>query len=167
MTSMGSGVWQTTYGFVVSPNRDEEFFSDASGQSDFTIRRKPRDEDSLTFLPSVLFTWLPTSQAFSRLQHGPTVGLGLTAGEAGGRVSALVGWGLRFHQNIGLAVGVNVYQHRRLDGQYLEGQVIQENLESSKLNRDSTRANYFAALTMRFGAQPFGASRKAGRSTVK
>ena len=115
---MGSGVWQTTYGFVVSPNRDEDFFSEATGQSDFTVRRKPRDEGSLTFLPSVLFTWLPGSQAFSRVQHGPTVGLGITAGDAGGRVSALVGWGIRFHQNIGLAAGVNVYQHRRLDGQY-------------------------------------------------
>ncbi len=158
LTSMGSGVWQTTYGFVVSPNRDEEFFSETTGQSDFTVRRKPRDEGSLTFLPSVLFTWLPSTQAFSTVQHGPTVGLGITTGDAGGRVSALVGWGIRFHQNIGLAAGVNVYQHRRLDGQYLEGQVIEENLESDQLNRDSTRANYFVALTLRFGAHPFGGS---------
>ncbi|MDQ3487844.1 MAG: hypothetical protein M3468_08930 [Acidobacteriota bacterium] len=158
LTSMGSGVWQTTYGFVVSPNRDEDFFSEATGQSDFTVRRKPRDEGSLTFLPSVLFTWLPSAQAFSTVQHGPTVGLGITTGDAGGRVSALVGWGIRFHQNIGLAAGVNVYQHRRLDGQYLDGQVIEENLESDQLNRDSTRANYFVALTLRFGAHPFGRS---------
>ena len=96
LTSMGSGVWQTTYGFVVSPNRDEDFFSEATGQSDFTVRRKPRDEGSLTFLPSVLFTWLPSTQAFS--------------------------------------------------------------LESDQLNRDSTRANYFVALTLRFGAHPFGRS---------
>ena len=55
LNSAGRGVWQTTYGFSFNPNRDEEFFSEATGDKEFTIRRKDRDKTSITFRPSVFF----------------------------------------------------------------------------------------------------------------
>ena len=93
LDSSGRGVWQTTYGFVFSPNHDEDYFSEPTGDEEFTVVRKPRDSHSLTFLPTVFFTWLSSKQAFSNVQHGPTVGLGVTTGADGGRFAALGGVG--------------------------------------------------------------------------
>ena len=67
----------------------------------------------------------------------------------------LGGWTVRFNQNIGVVAGVSIYPHKRLDGQYQENQVLKENLDSDKLNKDSIRANSFLALTLRFGSNPF------------
>ena len=158
LDSTGRGIWQTTYGFTFSPNRDQEYFSQQTGDDEFSVRRKTRDERSLTFLPPVFFTWLYSSQAFANVQHGPTIGLGVTAGTEGGRLAALGGWALRFNQNIGVVGGFGFYPHRRLDGQYQEGQVIKENLTADQLNHDSIRMNVFVSLTVRFGASPFGGS---------
>lgn len=154
LNSAGRGVWQTTYGFAFNPNHDEEFFSEATGDKEFTIRRKDRDKNSVTFLPSVFFNWLSSSQAFGNIQHGPTLGVGLTSG--GGRLGGLLGYSVRFNQNIGLTAGISAYPHRRLDGKYREGQVLKEALDSDKLNKDSVRGNFFVAFTLRLGASPFG-----------
>lgn len=158
LASTGRGLWQTTYGFSVGPNHDDEYFSEATGESQFTIRRKPRDAGSLTLLPTVFFTWLSSSQAFKDIQHGPTVGVGITTGSPGGRFGVLGGYGVRFNQNIGVVAGVSIYPHRRLDGQYEEEQVVKENLSSDQLNADSIRANVFVAFTLRFGSSPFAGS---------
>ena len=155
LNTTGRGVWQTTYGVAVSPNRDEEYFTEETGESEFTIRKKPADENSLTLLPTVFFTWLSSADAFSNVQHGPTVGLGVTTGTPSGRFSVLGGWMVRFNQNIGVVAGVSIYPHKRLDGQYQENQVLKESLDSDKLNRDSIRANGFVAFTLRFGSSPF------------
>ena len=154
LNSAGRGVWQTTYGFAFNPNHDEEFFSEATGDKEFTIRRKDRDKDSLTFLPSVFFNWLSSAQAFGDIQHGPTLGIGLTTG--GGRLGGLLGYSVRFNQNIGLTAGISIYPHRRLDAKYSENQVLKEALDSDKLNKDSVRGNFFVAFTVRLGASPFG-----------
>lgn len=167
LNSMGRGTWQTTYGFAFNPNKDEEYFSEAGADDEFTIRKQGRDSGSLTLLPAVFFTWLPSSQALRNFQHGPTLGVGVTAGDAGGRFGALAGYALRFNQNIGLVAGLSVYQHRRLDAQYKENQAIAENFAPDQLNEDSLRPNVFLALTLRFGASPFGASAKAGTLTAR
>ena len=155
LNTMGRGTWQTTYGFAFNPNNDEDYFSEAGNDGEFTIRKQERDSGSLTFLPAVFFTWLPSSQGLRNFQHGPTIGLGVTAGDAGGRFGVLAGYTVRFNQNIGLVGGVSVYQHRRLDAQYSENQVISENLTPGQLNRDSLRPNMFLALTVRLGSTPF------------
>jgi hypothetical protein len=67
----------------------------------------------------------------------------------------LGGWMVRFNQNIGVAAGVSVYPHKRLDGQYHETQVLKESLDSDKLNHDSIKANVFVSFTLRFGSNPF------------
>lgn len=165
LNSMGRGTWQTTYGFAFNPNNDEEYFSEAGAGDEFTVRKQVRDSGSLTFLPAVFFTWLPSSQALKNIQHGPTVGVGVTAGDAGGRFGALAGYSLRFNQNIGMVAGVSVYQHRRLNAQYKENQVITENLAPDQLNEDSLRPNVFLALTLRFGSSPFTASTRPEHSS--
>lgn len=154
LSSAGRGVWQSSYGFVFSPNHDEDFFTEQTGDEAFVIRREKRDKNSITFLPSVFYTWLSTSQAFENFQHGPTIGVGLTTNS--GRLGAMLGYSLRFNQNIGITAGVNVYPHRRLGAKYHEGQVLKEALEADQLNKNSVRGNLFVAFTLRLGTSPFG-----------
>lgn len=79
--------------------------------------------------------------------------MGTAVGD-GTRPSAFAGHTVRWNQNAGLAFGVVVYPHRRLDSRYVEDQVISENLDAVQLNRDVIRANAFAGITIRFGADP-------------
>ena len=154
LTSVSRGRWQTMFGWVFSPDRDEEYFAESLEDGSFTVRRRERRERSLTSLPAVFWTWLPADQAFRAFQHGPTAGLGVTVGETSARPSVFGGYSLRYNQNIGVVVGVAFYSHKRLDSRYSVDQVIKENLESEQLNRGSIRPNVFFGLTLRFGSDP-------------
>ena len=161
LSSVSRGRWQTMFGWVFAPNRDEEYFTESLEDGMFAVRRREQGKKSLTSLPALFWTWLPARQAFRAFQHGPTAGLGLTVGESSTRPSVFGGYSLRYNQNIGAVLGVAVYPHRRLDGKYSVDQVIKENLESKQLNRDSIRPNFFFGLTLRFGSDP----RKAPESS--
>lgn len=160
LDSTGRGVWQATYGFAFGPDHDDQFFSQATAESQFTITRQPRQRGSLTFLPSMFWTWLSTDQAFKPFQHGPTVGVGVSTGDSGGRVAVLGGYTLRFNQNVGVIIGLSLYPHKRLDGQFREGQMIKEPLTPDKLNRGVFRANWFFGFTLRLGTNPWGGSKE-------
>ena len=154
LTTLARGRFQTLFGWVFAPNNDEEFFSESIGNNQFRIRPRTEDSGGLTNLPAVFFTWLPTSQAFRDVQHGPTLGLGLTVGSTGSRPSFLGGYIVRWNQNLGVTFGVALYPHRRLDGKYEVDQEITTNLESTQLNKDSWRANVFFGGVLRFGSDP-------------
>ena len=154
LTTLVRGRFQTLFGWVFAPNNDEEFVSESIGNNQFAIRPRTEDSWALTSLPAVFFTWLPTSQAFRDVQHGPTLGLGVTVGSSGSRPAFLGGYIVRWNQNLGVTVGVALYPHRRLDGKYEVDQVIPSNLESSQLNRDSLLANVFFGGVLRFGSDP-------------
>jgi hypothetical protein len=163
LTAVPRGKWQTLFGWTFAPNNDEEYFSEAAGENQFMIRRRTRDEGSFTSLPSLFWTWLPSRQAFGNLQHGPTVGLGVTVGGGGSRAGVLAGWTLRWNQNVGVVGGVALYPHRRLDGKYVPDQTIPANLEPDQLNRDSIRPNFFVGLTLRFAQDPRGEKKEEGK----
>jgi hypothetical protein len=163
VSSASRGRVQTMFGWTFAPNRDEEFFAEAVGDRQFVIKARAREPRSLTSLPSVFFTWLPVDQAFASVQHGPTVGLGVTVGESSARASVLAGYSVRYNQNIGVVAGLTIYPHRRLDNRYRVGQTIGENLDSDKLNRSAVKANAFFGFLMRFGADP----RKAPEAPAK
>lgn len=153
LSTLSRGAWQTVFGWTVAPNRDEDYFSESAGDDTFTIKRRARDKGSLTSLPSIFFTWLPTSQAFRSLQHGFTAGVGATVGSSA-RPAFFGGYMLRWNQNIGVVAGLALYPHRRLDGKYAEGQTIPTNLESDQLNRNALRPNAFFGGVLRFGSDP-------------
>jgi len=154
LTTLARGRFQTLFGWVFAPNHDEEFFSESIGNNQFAIRRRTEESGGLTNLPAVFFTWLPTKQAFQDVQHGPTLGVGVTVGSTGSRPSFLAGYLVRWNQNLGFTAGVALYPHRRLDGKYEVDQTIATNLESTQLNKDSLRANVFFGGVLRFGSDP-------------
>jgi hypothetical protein len=161
------GQWQTLFGWMFAPNHDDEYFSESSDGGKFVVRKRSREEHSLTSLPSVFFVFLPTDQAFGKVQHGPTVGLGVTVGESGSRPSVFAGYSVRYNQNIGLALGASIYPHRRLDGKYTVGQTVTDNLDSNQLNRDVIRVNLFFGALIRFGADPRKAPEEPAAKAAK
>jgi hypothetical protein len=154
LTTLLRGRIQTLFGWTFAPDNDEEYFSEAGPGNQFTIRKKTESEGGFTNLPSVFFTWLPSSQAFSDIQHGPTLGLGVTAGDAGARAAFLGGYMVRWNQNLGVVFGATLYPHRRLDGKYHQDQTIPTNLETLQLNKNQWRFNYFFGGVFRFGSDP-------------
>jgi hypothetical protein len=154
LSTLTRGKVQTLFGWTFAPNRDEDYFSESTGNNQFTIRRRVEDDGGLTNLPSVFFTWLPTGQAFRNVQHGPTGGIGVTVGSTGARPAFLGGWMVRWNQNLGVVFGAAFYPQRRLDGKYVVDQTITTNLESDQLNRNQLRVNAFFGGVMRFGSDP-------------
>jgi hypothetical protein len=153
MTTLARGRLQTLFGWMFAPNHDEAYFSDSIGDNKFAVKPRLEDDGALTNLPAVLFTWLPTSQAFSNVQHGPTMGLGVTLG-SDSRPAFLGGYMIRWNQNYGVAVGLAVYPHQRLDGKYTVDQVLTTSLEPNQLNRDALKVNFFVGGVIRFGTDP-------------
>ena len=156
------GQWQALFGWTFAPNRDQEYFSKAGENEKFVVTKRANQSRTLTSLPSVFWTYLPTDQAYRALQHGPTLGLGVTVGDSGSRAAVFGGYTVRFHQNIGVVAGVAIYPHRRLDTKYTEGQTIEENLESDQLNRSVLRGSLFVGAVLRCGSDPRKASESPG-----
>jgi len=145
---------QTLFGWTFAPNNDEEFFSEAAPNNQFTIRPKTESDGGFTNLPSVFFTWLPSAQAFKDIQQGPALGLGVTVGDTAARPSFLGGWMVRWNQNLGVVAGAAIYPHRRLNGKYKPDQVISTNLDTAQLNENDWRLNFFFGGVFRFGSDP-------------
>jgi hypothetical protein len=145
---------QTLFGWTFAPNNDEEFFSEAAPNNQFTIRPKTESDGGFTNLPSVFFTWLPSAQAFKDIQQGPALGLGVSVGDTAARPSFLGGWMVRWNQNLGVVAGAAIYPHRRLNGKYKPDQVISTNLDTAQLNENDWRLNFFFGGVFRFGSDP-------------
>jgi pimeloyl-ACP methyl ester carboxylesterase len=150
LTTEPRGAWVTTYGFTFGANRDELYFSKAKDGGKFTITPQT-DNGGATFIPSIFFSWLPTSAASRDLIVAPTAGLGVTKD----RPAVIGGVSFTFNQNIGAVFGVAVYGQQRLNGRYTPNQEIAENLSDEQLHTTVMRPGLVLAATYRFGNSPF------------
>lgn len=158
ITSGVGGKWQTTFGWMFTANRDEDYFTEPADENGkFRIVRQKRSPNSLTSLPSVFWHWLPAGQAHKKLQHGPTAGVGISIGEDASRPAVFAGYTLRYQQNIGIVSGVGVYSRHVLNGRYGEGAVVASDLDSSQLTENANHFMFFAGVTFRVNfAKLFG-----------
>lgn len=145
------GKWLITYGLAFVPDKDTLYFTKAAGDKQFTITRQS-DRDEVKPLPAVFFTWLPRSRQDRNFSCGPTAGFGL---EGGSRPAAFLGLGVTFNWNLGLLMGGAIVPEKRLNGRYTEGQLVTENLSDDALHQTVASARWMAALTFRFGSNPF------------
>ena len=159
------GKWLTTYGATFVPNRDEQFFTQATAtQGQFAIARQQRTSQVKT-VPSVFFTWLPRSRQDKDWAWGPTAGLGVK----NDRPAAFVGGTLIYNWNLGFVAGAAVVQESRLNGKYRETnppQTISENLTDEQINVQGTYVRWFAGVTFRFGSNPFTEAAAGGTSAA-
>ena len=155
------GTWRTLYGVSLVSNQDERFFAKATDTSGkFAITRERVDDSgmkSLKPIPSVFYSWLSHSAELKNLSISPSLGLGLKDDAPG----FFFGASITYNQNIGIVVGVPVYQQSRLKGSYTEGQIVSENLTGDQLHDKPYRLHgIFVAGVFRFASNPFAAAPK-------
>jgi hypothetical protein len=153
LTTGARGEWLTTYGLSFVRNDSQRFFmTPASEQGKFVVTRE-RDIESreVTFVPSILFSWVPTRQRDRYVVVSPTAGFGATSNT----FAALIGATATFNLNLGVTAGIAITNHQRLAGKYAEGQVVSESLNDSQLHRQAKIPTFFLSTTFRFGRSPF------------
>lgn len=152
LSSVGQGRWQMMYGIAFAPNGDQEYFARPEGDEGFLVtKERPPDKGSLVSLPSVFWTWLPPDQAFGALQHGFTAGIGVSTARLG-HTALLMGYAVRYNQNLGAVIGAALHPKKRLDGRYVLDEVLVEKISGNELNQDEIRLNFFFGAIFRFGA---------------
>jgi hypothetical protein len=154
------GLWLTTYGAMVTQNKDERFFTEAAGDDKFAIRPETAATGGKV-VPCVLFTWLPRARQASSWAFGPTGGFGVKDD----RPAILVGYGATYNWNLGIVAGISMIQETRLNGKYKSTdppQLIGENLNDSQLMIKSYQLRPFVAVAFRFGSNPFGSAGTPG-----
>jgi len=146
------GHWFSSYGFVFVPNRDERYFSLAKeGESGkFTIARKA-DRLTADFAPSMFFSWLPRKKEGSDWSFSWSAGLGFDQSNP----IVFLGPMWTYNQNISLVGGLVLHKQKRLNGIYLKGENVSENLTEEQLSEQTYRPNLFLGLSFRFSSNPF------------
>jgi hypothetical protein len=146
------GRWLTTYGVGFLPDEDEEFFTESIGDDQFEIRGK-EPNGGLDFVPAIFFTWLPRKWENRSWAFSPAGGLGFDVSSP----VVFVGGAAMFNENLSFLAGGVFHKQKRLDGQYQEGQIVNESLAEDQLEVEPYHLNFFFAVAFRFGSNPFGA----------
>lgn len=155
------GVFLTTYGPSIIPDRDDRFFLAPTLTADeFVVTREVASNGRHDFLASVFFTWLPASASEKNFAIGPTAGLG-----AGTNIGVFAGLSALYNSNIQLAVGLSAFKTKRLKGKYGEGSTIQGNRSDDELYDETVWPGWFTALTFRFGTDPY-ATKQADKAAA-
>lgn len=150
------GEWMTSYGIAIVPTRDRPFFAKAAGDDTFVVTAE-NPVDDVRLIPTAFFTWMSRSQALRSFAIGPTAGAGLTKT----RAAVFAGIAATYNWNLNFVAGIAVSSHTRLRGRYAPGDELSESLSDDQLNRDVFRPTWMAAVTFRFGGNPFAGEESA------
>jgi hypothetical protein len=141
----GPGKFVSNYVFGFAPRGDQQFFSKASDPpGKFTITRSVR-RDNVSYVPLVLFSWVPVSKGNEPSIHSVAAGLGYDLSNLVVAGSYLWTW----HRNLGVAFGVMAQKQQRLKGTYHENDVVTTNLQSTDLTEPVWRPNVFIGISIR------------------
>ena len=159
--STGSrGEWRVTYGFGVEGNgwkdrgalgRRESFYSRAAGDSSFVLARGT-DRQGADVLPAIFYSYMPREGLARRRSWGPTAGLGTDLKTP----LLLLGYGVTYEQNLAVNIGLLARRDRVLLEKYAGGDTVRTDLTWEQLSREAFRIRPYVAVTLRFGANPFG-----------
>jgi hypothetical protein len=158
LSTVGRGVWLMSYGFAFAPNDDRGYYAKATGTSGKYVITAKSDPDALSYIPSAFFSWYSRKGLRGTWSWGPSGGVGFDQTKP----SVFLGLRLSHAQNLSLIAGAVIRPVTRLAGEYSEGQEVSENLAPDKLVETGYRPTYFAALTFRFGSNPFTPAPAAG-----
>lgn len=162
--------WLTFYGFNYINSGDQTYFAKASGTTapvTYTITPQA-NRNPWAFAPSIYFMWLPAknfdnplARAFAWRDTSSDVFGGVSAGLGFDTSNPIVfaGYGVGWGYNVMLTAGFVMHKEKRLDGQYMPGQVVTENLTADQLLQDTYRSRFYVGLAFRFGSNPFGSSK--------
>ncbi|MGD9729016.1 MAG: hypothetical protein AB7V39_21910 [Nitrospiraceae bacterium] len=142
------GSWDVTFGFIFSPDRNENYFTKESGEQ-FIITRKT-DNNGYEFTPAVMFNWIPNGKD-AESNFGMTAGLGLNLDNP----TILGGISWTYFRNISLSGGVIVKKQNRLDGRWSVGDDSGVQLSDDKLVEKIYDKSLYLGVTFRFEKSPF------------
>jgi hypothetical protein len=141
------GTWFATYGFGITPNNDDRYYSKAGDNDTFAITKK-HDNGGLNPTAAVFYTWLPSRRENADVNYGLAGGIGVDQSN----LALFLGLHVTFNQNLGVIGGIALHQETRLRGEYENGQSVTENLTSDALEEKILKPCWFIGLAMRFGA---------------
>ena len=152
------GEWRTSYGFTFLPRAYPRYFTeqveDDPTKFVVTEERGTGGRDPLTnydFVPSILFTWLPSSARYRNWHSGLTAGLGYDLDE----VTVFGGFSTTYNENVTLVAGLAIHEQPRLNPQFDVGEVLTEDLDAEALHVNRYGPNVFFGISFRFGSNPF------------
>ena len=140
VSSLPRGRWQMLVGVTFVPDFDKEYFTTPTtdGTSVISAERAPGTA-SFVSLPSVFWTWLSPARAFSSVQHGFAAGVGVSPAHGLQHTALLVGYTVRYNQNVGIVFGGALHPQKRLSGRYDVHELVSENLNSDALHESEIR----------------------------
>ncbi|HEX2202360.1 MAG TPA: hypothetical protein VHG91_03640 [Longimicrobium sp.] len=152
------GEWRLGYGFTFLPRVYPQYYTEQSdtNPSQFIIRKesgsKRRDlTTNYDFIPSLLFTWLPSAGRYRDWNWGLTGGLGYDLTQT----ALFAGIAGTYNENITLTAGLAIHEQPRLAPQFTPGEVLKEDLDAAALHEDRYGPNVFFGLSFRLDRTPF------------
>ncbi len=151
------GTWHTLYGFMFTPNFDEEYSTVAEG-SQFRVTPQFTSRLDLKFLPAVFWSWMPASRENRSLNWSWTGGLAFDQA----RPAVFGGWSFAYNHNLALVMGGVFHQQKRLDANYNPEALplVASALTPEQLSRQPFRFNAFVGLAFKFSSSPFAEPKK-------
>lgn len=156
------GKWLIYYGLCFVSKKlsgyDHYFLreSDDPLQEGFLLIKEPEPKlMDLEYIPTIFFTWMPSSRMSKSISHGFSGGLGTDMKSP----TIFIGYSIVIHYNIGINFGVLFHKQYQLKPQYSEiesePKVVDSILSFEDLHRSVYRPNISIGISFRFGSNPF------------
>jgi len=143
ITTSAKGKWLASWSLAILQNKSERYFTSENDDGSYSIMKKP-DNNDLSIVPAVFYTYGINSKRNRDIQYGPTLGLGLDESN----LTPFVGWNITYNENIGMSIGGVVHKRDVLLGEYNLNDPISENITT--LTESVYKANFFIALSYQF-----------------
>jgi hypothetical protein len=159
-----SSAWLFSYGFTFVRDKNDAYFSQPQPDvaNSYTIEKSHRDA-TFDSVPSVFLARRTDGQREHKWCLGcrlmPVFGIGTDLED----VSAFLGLGAMFGDNVMVTVGGAVTRQDRLNGKYEVGQAIGQDLSNDQLVESTWDTTYYIGLTFRLGSASLAAI-KGGES---
>ncbi|WP_439484506.1 hypothetical protein [Cyclobacterium plantarum] len=154
-TTGSRGEFQISYGFsfITQMMSQENIFFTNSIDNEFFIQKEV-NRRSMTFVPSLFFTWMGKRSFNNNFAFSLSGGLGFDFENP----TVFLGPTISFNENIKIHLGIAGNKQYSLLGRYTDGQQISELLTIDQLHEKIYKLNPYFSLSLRLKNNPFEAS---------
>lgn len=153
LTTQPHGRWEISYGFNFITQwffKEDLYYTKSDTQGTFVIT-KEHNRRTVSYSPSIMFTYMPFYKDYSGWNFGISPGLGFDMSSP----AVFLCFTTTFRQNLRMHVGLAYNRQYVLMGQYAENDVISEDLSREQLHEKQYMLNPFFALSFRFKENVF------------
>lgn len=153
LTTQPHGRWEISYGFNFITQwffKEDLYYTKSDTQGAFVIT-KEHNRRTVSYSPSIMFTYMPFYKDYTGWNFGISPGLGFDMSSP----TVFLCFTTTFRQNLRFHVGLAYNRQYVLMGQYAENDVISEDLSREQLHEKQYMLNPFFALSFRFKENVF------------